>query len=49
MFETVKAYTIWMLNNLPTFLMAEPICYFIGIAILLWIIKIIFNLSNRSF
>lgn len=30
-----------LLTNLPTFLMSEPICYFVALSILLWVVVLI--------
>lgn len=42
MLATMKEFSIWLLARIPAFLMSEPICYFVGILITLWILKVIF-------
>lgn len=32
--QEMKDFIMWFLSNLPDFLMAEPICYFVGFAFL---------------
>lgn len=32
--QSSKDFVMWFLNNLPTFLLAEPINYFLGFAFL---------------
>lgn len=46
MLESMKTFAIWFLTQIPDFLMSEPICYFVGIIVLLWILKVILRLSN---
>lgn len=38
-----KNFALWFLQNLPTFLMSEPIIYFVGLLILAVIVKIILS------
>lgn len=45
MLESMKQFTLWFLQQLPGFLMSEPIIYFISLIILCWILKIIFTLT----
>ena len=45
----MKDFIMWFLSNLPDFLMAEPICYFVGFAFLfvtLALFKIIVNIHR---
>lgn len=44
----IKTFVLWFIDNIPTFLMSEPIKYFVGIAILVFIIKIIFGFIRFS-
>lgn len=30
-------FALWFLTQLPSFLMAEPVIYFVGIFVLLWL------------
>lgn len=43
MMETVKTFVVWLVEQIPAFLMSEPIIYFVGIALLLYIIKVLFR------
>lgn len=47
MLETMKSFTIWVINQIPNFLMSEPIIYFVSIIILFWLVKLIFSLSVK--
>lgn len=31
MLESMRTYSLWLLEQLPAFLQAEPICYFVGV------------------
>lgn len=42
--EAMKAFTLWLINNVPTFLMSEPVIYFVALAILAILIKCISQL-----
>ena len=42
--QTMMTFTTWLINQLPSFLLAEPICYFVYTAILVWIVDIILKL-----
>lgn len=46
--QNMQQFSLWFLNNIPSFLLAEPICYFVGIAILAFIIKCILSLCGLS-
>lgn len=37
----MQSFFIWFLEQLPAFLMAEPLCYFVGFAFLLVVIRVI--------
>lgn len=41
--NSMQTFTLWFLDNLPEFLMSEPIIYFVGILFLTLIIKIIIS------
>lgn len=41
---SMQSFTLWLLNNIPSFLMSEPIIYFVGIAILAIIIKTVLSI-----
>lgn len=42
----IKTFFLWFIDNLPTFLMSEPIKYFVGIFIAGMIIKMILTLCG---
>ena len=35
----MKSFALWFLEEMPVFLMREPICYFVGMALLLFAIN----------
>ena len=39
--QAMKEFTLWLINNIPTFLMSEPVIYFVAIAIVCILIKVI--------
>lgn len=39
--EAMKTFTLWLINNVPTFLMSEPVIYFVALAILAILVKCI--------
>lgn len=39
----MQSFTLWFLENIPDFLLSEPICYFVAIAFMLLIIRIILS------
>lgn len=42
--EAMKTFTLWLINNVPTFLMSEPVIYFVALAILAILVKCISKL-----
>ena len=46
--QAMMTFTTWFLNQLPDFLLSEPIVYFIAIIILIWLLKIIFSIATYS-
>lgn len=42
----MKDFIGWFLTQLPAFLLAEPICYFIGFAMLFLVISAIRQIIN---
>ena len=44
----VQNFVLWFLDNLPDFLMSEPIKYFVGIAIFALIIQCVLVLIGRK-
>lgn len=42
--EAMKTFTLWLINNVPTFLMSEPVIYFVALAILAILVKCISRL-----
>ena len=49
--QAMKDFTLWLINNIPTFLMSEPVIYFVAIAIVCILIKVISRLfiTERRF
>lgn len=45
---SMQQFTIWFLDNIPDFLLSEPICYFVGIVILGFIIKCVLTICGLS-
>ena len=39
--QAMQTFTLWLINNIPTFLLSEPVIYFVAIAIVSILIKII--------
>ena len=39
--DNMQAFALWLLEEIPNFLLSEPICYFVGIAILLLVVKLL--------
>lgn len=37
----MQNFVTWFLTQLPAFLMSEPICYFVGFAFLIVVVRII--------
>lgn len=42
--EAMKTFTLWLINNVPTFLMSEPVIYFVSLAILAILVRMISRL-----
>lgn len=42
--EAMKTFTLWLINNVPTFLMSEPVIYFVALAILAILVRMICRL-----
>lgn len=42
--EAMKTFTLWLINNVPAFLMSEPVIYFVALAILAILVKCISRL-----
>lgn len=38
--QEMKDFVLWFLTELPSFLMTEPICYFVGFAFLFVVIAV---------
>ena len=47
--QNVISFWHWFLANMPYFLMAEPIIYFVGLVILAYCIKILLSLRKGGF
>lgn len=39
--DSMKTFVLWFLEQLPSFLLSEPMCYFVGFAFLIVTIRII--------
>lgn len=44
--EAVKSFVFWFLEQLPAFLMSEPICYFVGFAFLLVTLRVFIQITK---
>lgn len=44
--EAMKSFCVWFLEKLPEFLMSEPICYFVGFAMVFMVIAVIHKIIN---
>lgn len=44
--QEMKDFCLWFLTELPDFLLAEPICYFVGFGFLFVVIAIIRSIIN---
>lgn len=42
--EAMKTFTLWLINNVPTFLMSEPVIYFVALAILAILVRMVSRL-----
>lgn len=42
----IKNFFLWFLDNLPDFLMSEPICYFVGLIIGALVINLILTICG---
>lgn len=40
----MQSFTVWFLQELPEFLMAEPICYLWGLLLLGYIVRLILSI-----
>lgn len=38
--SAAKDFALWFLQQVPAFLLAEPICYFVGLALLLYVARL---------
>lgn len=39
--DNMKSFVLWFLEQLPSFLLSEPMCYFVGFAFLIVTIRVI--------
>ena len=44
--DNARTFAFWFLENIPEFLLSEPIIYFVGIAFLLVVIKAFASIIN---
>lgn len=42
----IQSFISWFLDELPSFLMTEPICYLLGFVFLGLTVKLVFKLTN---
>lgn len=42
--EAMKTFTLWLINNVPAFLMSEPVIYFVALGLLAILVKMISRL-----
>lgn len=42
--QDMISFSSWIFNNLPNFLLSEPIKYFTGLIITMFVVKVIFAL-----
>lgn len=42
--EAMKTFTLWLIDNIPDFLLSEPVIYFVSVALLAVLIKAISQL-----
>lgn len=45
--QAMVDFITWFIEEFPSFLMSEPVIYFIGIIILGYLIHILFSLKRR--
>lgn len=46
--SNIISFITWFLTNIPDFLMSEPICYFVGLMLLAFVIGIIKSIVHIS-
>lgn len=39
--DNMKTFVLWFLEQLPSFLLSEPMCYFVGFAFLIVTVRVI--------
>lgn len=44
--SAMQSFAMWFLNQLPSFLMSEPIIYIFGFVLLSFVVTIIFRITN---
>lgn len=44
--QAMKEFSLWLLDNIPTFFMSEPIIYIFGCILLSFVISIILRLCR---
>lgn len=44
--SNMKNFIMWFLDNIPSFLMAEPIVYIFGFVLLAFVISIVLRLAR---
>lgn len=44
----VQTFSLWFLEQVPDFLMSEPICYFVGLALGIVVLNLIHRIISFS-
>lgn len=42
----MRQFSLWFLEELPGFLMSEPMCYFVGLAFLIVVINVVHDIIS---
>ena len=42
----MQTFVLWFLEHLPSFLMTEPFCYFVGFAFLIVVIRVVRDITR---
>lgn len=44
--QIMQDFVMWFIRQLPVFLMSEPICYFVGVLFLLFVVRVIVSMTR---
>lgn len=44
--QNMISFCTTILSSIPTFLMAEPICYIVGLCVLAYVIELVIRVKN---